>query len=94
MSDRKTHWTQEEINKTSHDTILAQHHELVPTLKAFLAQKHPVLVGMALAELTGIWLASHNPEVREAIMKRHFKQCAQIAGLVSPELWNDDGDPA
>lgn len=61
-------YTTLDIRGLSHEEVVVAANELEAAAGALLANKHPSVVGTALASLVATWVAGHRPDLREGVL--------------------------
>jgi hypothetical protein len=79
-----------EIPELSPDQLSAATDALVAQLADLFTGKHPAVIGAALSEITGVWLAGHidadakdNVELHKELMRNFLKNVAVISRITA-----------
>lgn len=62
------------------------HKQLFDKLAAVLRGNHPVTQSTALGEALALWIAGHDPSVREEVTQRHFEMVRELVPVLAPKL--------
>jgi hypothetical protein len=73
--------------------LSAQSDEIVDKIRPMLAGLSPPLQGIIVAELTAIWIAGHQPEVREGIIRMQDEAVRELVTIWHQRMWPAGSGP-
>jgi hypothetical protein len=62
---------------------------VVDRIKPLLAGLGPLLQGAVLCELTSLWVAGHEPSMREIVLRLHIRTVRKLTKVNAREVWKD-----
>ena len=86
MNDECKIWTREQIEAVSPEEIETTRTAVLNQIRPLLADHHPIVQGMVLAELAATFLAGHHPDDRPALLHMLVRTIESLTPVIADQL--------